>query len=112
MTRPSLRRGLAAALLLALPMLSGCSTIEESGDPTTIDASDGGGEVDQSSGEVDVVVVAGTESPDLTSIICVEGSAFLYVESWERHSGRSTERFPGGPSTERFPEQDHRCTDL
>ena len=43
---------------------------------------------------------------DRASIVCVEGTAFLYIYSGIKHSRQ------GGPSIERFKEQDATCVEL
>jgi hypothetical protein len=51
---------------------------------------------------ITVKYLEGRDKPESISILCVEQSAFLYV--W------SSSYQKGGPSIERFPEQDASCS--
>lgn len=89
----------AAALLVAGALalgLSACSGGDEPPEPSTVEET-------RTSADVSYVRIAGDSVPGSIVVMCVEGSAFLYVYASE------TSFKQGGPALSRFPEQDETC---
>ena len=85
-----------AAASIALIALTGCqpeSADQGNKEPSPIGAKHGS--------SIGIKKLIGDKTPDNISIVCVDGSAFLYVYS----SGIRE----GGPSIARSPEQDQIC---
>lgn len=98
MKRSTTASAFIAAGLLAL---TGCG-------PETADLAEPGSATSESDHEITIENIqvdapAGYTDIHRASIVCVDGSAFLYV-----YSGRENSR-QGGPSIERFAEQDSNC---
>lgn len=91
-----LRLKAVAGLLLMLGLLAGCAGQTSGSTPGEL------GQVsDGHSVTVERIVGRGSVEPDHISIVCVDGSAFLYV--WTA-AGRG-----GGPTIARFLEKDETC---
>jgi hypothetical protein len=86
---------LAALCAIALG-LSACSGGGEPPEPSTVEET-------RTSADVSYVRIAGDSVPDSIVVMCVEGSAFLYVYASETNFRQ------GGPALSRFPEQDKTC---
>ena len=89
---------LVALCVLALG-LSACSEGSKPPEPpapSTIEES-------RTSADVSYVRIAGDSVPGSIVVMCVEGSAFLYVYASESSFKQ------GGPALSRFPEQDETC---
>lgn len=86
---------LAVLCTLALG-LSACSGSSEPSEPSTVEET-------RTSADVSYVRIAGDSVPGSIVVMCVEGSAFLYVYASENSFKQ------GGPALSRFPEQDETC---
>lgn len=93
-----------AFVAVSLLALTGCSS--ESTTPDDSSSEPAKGESDVKVQELSVDGGGGHADIDRASIVCVEGTAFLYIYSGIMNSRQ------GGPSIERFKEQDATCVEL
>ena len=92
-----MRRTPRLIVLCALVLgLSACSGGGQPPEPSTVEET-------RTSADVSYVRIAGDSVPGSIVVMCVEGSAFLYVYASE------TSFKQGGPALSRFPEQDETC---